>query len=110
LETLKTGLFVLFNLFGLAAIAAFVYMIKLARHTSNEWLFSLVCGAAWALGAAFYVWMPLASMSNPPLNWGYPRTVTGFFHAFTRGQYERIHPTSANRVSSATWANSSIKS
>ncbi len=32
-------------------------------------------------------------MSNPPLNWGYPRTVTGFIHAFTRGQYERIHPT-----------------
>src|SRR5439155_16428134 len=39
--------------------------------------------------------MPLASMSNPPLNWGYPREVTGFFHAFTRGQYERIHPTTS---------------
>src|SRR6185503_6999589 len=33
------------------------------------------------------------SMSNPPLNWGYPRTVAGFFHAFTRGQYEKIAPT-----------------
>jgi tetratricopeptide (TPR) repeat protein len=40
--------------------------------------------------------MPLASMSNPPMNWGYPRTVGGFVHAFTRGQYERIHPTTGS--------------
>ncbi len=26
------------------------------------------------------------------MNWGYPRTVQGFFHVLSRGQYERIHP------------------
>src|SRR5208337_3256051 len=26
-------------------------------------------------------------------NWGYTRTAEGFFHAITRGQYERWHPT-----------------
>jgi tetratricopeptide (TPR) repeat protein len=31
-------------------------------------------------------------MTNPPLNWGYPRTVEGFKHAFTRGQYEQTNP------------------
>jgi Protein of unknown function (DUF2723) len=47
----------------------------------------------WVAGAAFYLYMPLTSMSNPPMNWGYPRTVEGFVHAFTRGQYGKIDPT-----------------
>jgi tetratricopeptide (TPR) repeat protein len=38
--------------------------------------------------------MPVASMTNPPMNWGYPRTWEGFLHALTRGQYERANPTS----------------
>ena len=41
---------------------------------------------------AFYFYMPIASMTNPPLNWGYPRTETGFWHAFTRGQYDKTNP------------------
>jgi fatty acid desaturase len=32
-------------------------------------------------------------MTNPPVNWGYPRTVEGFFHVLTRGQYEHMNPT-----------------
>jgi thioredoxin-like negative regulator of GroEL len=89
----RTGPFVLFNLFGLGLIGAFVYLIMQTTRLGREWISALWCGGAWALGAAFYLYMPLASMSNPPLNWGYPRTVGGFFHAFTRGQYEKIHPT-----------------
>ncbi|MEI6149232.1 MAG: DUF2723 domain-containing protein, partial [bacterium] len=45
------------------------------------------------LGMAVYVFMPLASETNPPINWGYPRTWEGFVHAITRGQYEKINPT-----------------
>jgi len=41
---------------------------------------------------AFYFYMPITSMTNPPLNWGYPRTETGFWHAFTRGQYDKTTP------------------
>ena len=37
--------------------------------------------------------MNIASMSNPPMNWGYARTVEGFIHTWARGQYEMIHPT-----------------
>src|SRR5687768_5588738 len=88
----RTGPFVLFNLFGLGLIGAFVYLIMQTTRLGREWISALWCGGAWALGAAFYLYMPLASMSNPPLNWGYPRTVGGFFHAFTRGQHEKIHP------------------
>jgi len=45
------------------------------------------------LGLSVYIFMPLASETNPPMNWGYPRTWEGFQHAITRGQYERITPT-----------------
>ncbi len=45
------------------------------------------------LGMLVYAFMPLASETNPPINWGYPRTWDGFVHALTRGQYEKIVPT-----------------
>jgi hypothetical protein len=32
-------------------------------------------------------------MANPPVNWGYPRTVEGFLHVISRGQYEKLNPT-----------------
>ena len=68
---------------------------KFARDTrklGSEWLVVLLCGLAWVLGAAFYFYMPLAGMTNPPMEWGYPRTVEGFIHAFTRGQYGQTVP------------------
>ncbi len=42
------------------------------------------------LGVAFYLYLPIASDQNPPMNWGYARTWAGFMHAVTRGQYEAI--------------------
>ncbi len=47
---------------------------------------------SFAAGALLYFYMPLASSTNPPLNWGYPRTPKGFVHALTRGQYEKTTP------------------
>jgi tetratricopeptide (TPR) repeat protein len=82
------------HLVGITALAAFLQLIRLTRPLSKGWLVTLGCGGSWMAGAAFYLYMPLAGMSNPPMQWGYPRTVEGFFHAFTRGQYEKIHPTS----------------
>jgi hypothetical protein len=43
-------------------------------------------------GLSFYLYLPVASDQNPPMNWGYPRTPEGFWHAFSRGQYEKIDP------------------
>jgi len=42
------------------------------------------------LGLSFYLYMPISSEQNPPINWGYPRTWEGFMHAITRGQYEKV--------------------
>jgi tetratricopeptide (TPR) repeat protein len=41
-------------------------------------------------GCAFYLYMPIASLTNPPMNWGYAGTKAGFLHAITRGQYEKL--------------------
>jgi tetratricopeptide (TPR) repeat protein len=49
------------------------------------WMLS-VFGAVW-VGLSVYAYMPLASATNPPMNWGYARTLGGFFHAINRGQY-----------------------
>jgi thioredoxin-like negative regulator of GroEL len=79
----------------IVAAAALAGWIKFAINTWKlgwEWLVVLICGGCWILGAAFYFYMPLAGMSNPPMQWGYPRTVEGFIHAFTRGQYEKTNP------------------
>lgn len=63
------------------------------HRLSWEWLVGFWCGIVWLIGAAFYFYMPLAGMTIPPMQWGYPRTVEGFFHALTRGQYEKTNPT-----------------
>ena len=60
------------------------------------------------LGVSFYLYEPISGMTDPPMQWGYPRTVEGFFHALSRGQYEKANPTNICRtiraVSSASWA------
>lgn len=53
----------------------------------------LLCGVIFILTHLTYIFMPLTSMTNPPMNWGYPRTEEGFKHAIFRGQYEPINPT-----------------
>src|SRR5882724_4147086 len=82
--------------FWVLAVASLAAMVKFGWDTRKlglEWLVVLGLGGCWILGASFYFYMPLAGMSNPPMEWGYPRTVEGFFHAFTRGQYEKTNPT-----------------
>ena len=39
-----------------------------------------------------YVYLPLASDHNPPMNMGYARTWEGFWHVVQRGQYEAMVP------------------
>jgi len=68
-------------------------LLMIQRKLFTEWKRVLISGALVVLGLSFYVgYMPVASEQNPPMNWGYPRTTEGFFHAVGRGQYERIDP------------------
>ncbi|MEP6664169.1 MAG: DUF2723 domain-containing protein, partial [Verrucomicrobiota bacterium] len=86
-------LFVIYLLIGLGSIAGCVWLIIKTQKLLTEWRVILISGLMFILGSSFYFYMPLASMTNPPMNWGYPRTAEGFVHAFTRGQYEKTHPT-----------------
>ena len=51
----------------------------------------LICLTLFFAGLGFYLLEPVFSMAVPPMNWGYPRTLEGFFHVVTRGQYETAH-------------------
>lgn len=82
-----------FGLIGLGGMAWFVYLIWKTWNLGREWLVVLALGLLWIGGAAFYFYEPVAGMTNPPMQWGYPRTVEGFWHALSRGQYEQPSPT-----------------
>jgi thioredoxin-like negative regulator of GroEL len=89
----KQGLFVLFNLIGFGALVACIWLAIVTKGLLSEWLPVLILGGFWVLGVSFYLYMPLAGMTNPPMEWGYPRTIEGFWHALSRGQYEQPNPT-----------------
>jgi tetratricopeptide (TPR) repeat protein len=86
-------LYGIFWTIGLGSIAATVWLSIKTGEIGKEWKPVLIMGLMWLAGAAFYLYMPIASMTNPPMNWGYPRTAEGFMHALKRGQYESVRPT-----------------
>ena len=81
-----------FGLLAAAALAAFVYQLWKTRKLGMDWLVVIALGMLWVLGASFFFYEAIAGMTDPPMQWGYPRTVEGFFHALSRGQYEKASP------------------
>ena len=47
----------------------------------------LLVPVAVIVGLLPYAYMPAASSTNPPMNWGYTRTPEGFFYSINRTQY-----------------------
>ena len=82
----------LYHLVGLGSIVACFSLAVQTKALGTEWKAALVMGLVWLAGAAFYFYEPIAGMTVPPMQWGYPRTVEGFFHALSRGQYEKANP------------------
>lgn len=89
----KSGLLLIFHTVGIGSLAAAIWLSIRTKAILTEWKPVMIMGFLWLLGAAFYFYMPLAGMTNPPMQWGYPRTLEGFLHALTRGQYEQPNPT-----------------
>jgi tetratricopeptide (TPR) repeat protein len=89
----KPGLLFLFNLIGVGSLAASFWLAVRTKSLGTYWKSVLIMAGLWVLGVSFYLYMAVAGMSNPPMQWGYPRTVEGFFHAISRGQYEQPNPT-----------------
>ena len=66
----------LFNLFvavGVVATAGAVGLTIVTRRLLTEWKAIVLCAMPFLLGLAFYFYVPVASMTNPPMNWGYAR-------------------------------------
>ena len=89
----KPGLLLIFHSVGIGSLAMSFWLAAKTKGFLTEWKPVIIMGLLWVLGAAFYFYMPLAGMTDPPMQWGYPRTVEGFLHALTRGQYEQPNPT-----------------
>lgn len=72
----------------------FFYCVVLAfgiflwiRRFRVRWRLIAFLPFAVALGLLPYAYMPLASGTNPPMNWGYTREAQGFFFSLNRSQY-----------------------
>lgn len=55
---------------------------------------ALACAGCFLAGLALYLYLPLAASTNPPMNWGYTATKTGFMHFVRGGSYESFTPSS----------------
>ena len=92
-DNMHTLVTLVYNAVGPLLIYGYYWLCGKGERPFTEWKPLAVVVAAWCVGAGFYFYMPLTSMTNPPMNWGYPRTYEGFVHALSRGQYERANPT-----------------
>lgn len=78
---------VLFNVVGIGSIAATIWLVMQTKELLTEWKPIAIMGLMWVAGVLVYLYEPISCMTDPPMQWGYPRTVEGFFHALSRGQY-----------------------
>ncbi len=58
--------------------------------TRINWKRAAILAACVLGGLLFYGYSPLASSTNPPMNWGFTQNKDGFWHHITRGQYEKV--------------------
>lgn len=65
---------------------AFILLVLIQRKLT-EWRQGLFLIAAVVAGLSPYIYMPLASSTNPPMNWSYTSEPEGFFYAINRSQY-----------------------
>jgi len=77
---------------AIAALSLIVLGIAVPLRLSADGRLALLFTGILAAGVAFYAYLPIASESNPPMQFGYARTWEGFCHVISRGQYERIVP------------------
>lgn len=106
---------VLLWMFQVIGIASFVTWLLMAHYTGlfrsiadaaengklGDYVLSTLRRLLMLIGLAVCVvlpqvsnlYLPIASMTNPPMNWGYPRTVDGFQRLISRGQYAPTSPT-----------------
>jgi hypothetical protein len=78
--------------FSFFALAASLGLIIWTGGFLSEWKLMIRAAVVISVGGLPWLLLPIFSMGNPPINWGYPRSVDGFVHLISRGQYESILP------------------
>ena len=73
--------------------ASWLILSVWTRRFLSEWVTTSKCASLFLVGISSYLLLPIFSAATPPMNWGYPRTVEGFFHVLSRGQYDAMQPT-----------------
>jgi len=68
-------------------VMAGLILLAVVRRCQLEWRLVAYLPFVVALGLLPYAYMPLASSTNPPMNWAYTRTPAGFYFSFNRSQY-----------------------
>jgi hypothetical protein len=86
------ALFVVHFLTGIVIAAWSIILIAKTRRALTSWKTLFGCAALFIMGLLPYLYLPVISMTNPPMNWGYTRTAGGFWHVISRGQYAAIQP------------------
>lgn len=79
--TLKTSV----RLTWLVLTGLVIFSVVRRGHLQWKWIAYLPL--AIGLGLSPYVYLPVASGTNPPMNWGYTRTTEGFYGSVNRSQY-----------------------
>jgi hypothetical protein len=92
-------------LVALASIATLMCAVQTfrTRQFFSEWKAGGRCAILFLGGLSAYFLLPVFSMTNPPMNWGYPRSVEGFFHLLNRGQFESLTPPADFKRLFAQW-------
>ena len=83
--------------FAVAIIAAIASVIA-TKSFGSEWKAALACTLCFLAGFATYLYLPVVSATNPPVNWAYSRTLDGFVHLISRGQFEHVQPANNLKV------------
>jgi len=65
---------------------AFVLWMVIRKRLA-QWKTGLLVLVGVAAGLSPYAYMPMASATNPPMNWGFTSTKEGFFYSVNRSQY-----------------------
>jgi tetratricopeptide (TPR) repeat protein len=69
-------------------VIAAVTVFLIIRRGSIRWRLMLLMPVAVIFGLLPLAYMPLASATNPPMNWSYAKEPAGFYKAINRSQYQ----------------------
>jgi hypothetical protein len=78
---------------GVVSLILVIWLGIKTKRLFTELPRGFVCLTVFLAGVAFCFLLPVASMTNPPMNWAYARTVEGFANLVVCAPYERIQST-----------------